>query len=29
LQTVNEKLNELEEYQAELQEAEYSGGMRR
>lgn len=29
LQTVNEKLNELEEYRAELQEAEYSGGMRR
>ena len=29
LQTVNEKLNELEKYRAELQEAEYSGGMRR
>ena len=29
LQDVNEKLNEMEEYQAELQEAEYSGGMRR
>lgn len=29
LQKVNEKLNEMEEYQEELQEAEYSGGMRR
>lgn len=29
LQAVNEKLNNMEEYQAELQEAEYSGGMRR
>ncbi len=29
LQAVNEKLNDMEEYQAELQEAEYSGGMRR
>ena len=29
LQTVNEKLNGMEEYQEELQEAEYSGGMRR
>ena len=29
LQTVNEKLNGTEEYQEELQEAEYSGGMRR
>ncbi|MFR8190562.1 MAG: DNA primase, partial [Alistipes putredinis] len=29
LQAVNEKLNELEEYRAELQEAEYSVGMRR
>ncbi len=29
LQAVNEKLNGMEEYQAELQEAEYSGGMRR
>ena len=29
LQAVNEKLNELEEYRAELQEAEYGGGMRR
>ena len=29
LQAVNEKLNNMEEYQAELQEAEYSSGMRR
>ncbi|RHC80271.1 hypothetical protein DW828_17325, partial [Parabacteroides merdae] len=29
LQTVNEKLNNMEEYREELQEAEYSGGMRR
>lgn len=29
LQAVNEKLNDMEEYQSELQEAEYSGGMRR
>ena len=29
LQNVNEKLNEMEEYREELQEAEYSGGMRR
>ena len=29
LQAVNGKLNELEEYRAELQEAEYGGGMRR
>ncbi|WP_288145958.1 hypothetical protein [Xylanibacter rodentium] len=29
LQTVNEKLNEMEEYREVLQEAEYSGGMRR
>ena len=29
LQAVNEKLNGMEEYQAELQEAEYSSGMRR
>lgn len=29
LQAVNEKLNEMEEYREELQEAEYSGGMRR
>ena len=29
LQAVNEKLNELEEYRAELQEAEYGSGMRR
>lgn len=29
LQKVNEKLNEMEEYQEEMQEAEYSGGMRR
>ena len=29
LQKVNEKLNEMEEYREELQEAEYSGGMRR
>lgn len=29
LQIVNEKLNKLEEYRAELQEAEYGGGMRR
>lgn len=29
LQTVNEKLNGMEEYQEEPQEAEYSGGMRR
>jgi len=26
---VNEKLNNMEEYREELQEAEYSGGMRR
>lgn len=29
LQVVNEKLNELDEYREELQEAEYGGGMRR
>ncbi len=29
LQAVNEKLNDMEEYREELQEAEYSGGMRR
>lgn len=29
LQNVNEKLNEMEEYREERQEAEYSGGMRR
>lgn len=29
LQTMNEKLNGMEEYQEELQEAEYSSGMRR
>ena len=29
LQAVNEKLNELEEYREELQEAEYGGGLRR
>lgn len=29
LQAVNENLNDMEEYRAELQEAEYSGGMRR
>ena len=29
LQEVDEKLNDMEEYRAELQEAEYSGGMRR
>jgi len=29
LQNANEKLNEMEEYREELQEAEYSGGMRR
>ena len=29
LQKVNEKLNETEEYREVLQEAEYSGGMRR
>lgn len=29
LRAVNGKLNELEEYRAELQEAEYGGGMRR
>ena len=29
LQAVNEKLNEMEEYREELQEAEYGGGMRR
>ena len=29
LQAVNEKLNELDEYREELQEAEYGGGMRR
>ena len=29
LQTVNEKLNDMEEYQAEVQEEEYGGGMRR
>lgn len=29
LQAVNEKLNELNEYREELQEAEYGGGMRR
>lgn len=29
LQTVNEKLNDMEEYREELQEAEYGGGMRR
>lgn len=29
LQVVNEKLNELDEYRKELQEAEYGGGMRR
>jgi len=26
---LNEKLNNMEEYREELQEAEYSGGMRR
>lgn len=29
LQAVSERLNEMEEYRAELQEAEYGGGMRR
>lgn len=29
LQRVNEKLNDMEEYRLELQEAEYGGGMRR
>lgn len=29
LQEVDEKLNDMEEYRAELQEAEYSGGIRR
>ena len=29
LQEVDEKLNEMEEYREELQEAEYSGGLRR
>lgn len=29
LQNVNEKLNEMEEYQEEEQELEYQGGMRR
>ena len=29
LQAVNENLNDMEEYRAELQETEYSGGMRR
>lgn len=29
LQAVNEKLNDMEEYRAELQEAGYGGGMRR
>lgn len=29
LQAVNEKLNELDEYREELQEAEYGGGLRR
>ena len=29
LQAVNEKLNDMEEYRAELQEVEYGGGMRR
>lgn len=29
LQEVDEKLNDMEEYRAELQEAEYSGGLRR
>lgn len=29
LQTVNEKLNGMEEYRAEIQEAEYGGGMHR
>lgn len=29
LQAVNEKLNDMEEYRKELQEAEYGGGMRR
>lgn len=29
LQEVDEKLNDMEQYRAELQEAEYSGGMRR
>ena len=29
LQTVNEKLNDMEEYREELQEAEYGGRMRR
>ena len=29
LMAVNEKLNELDEYREELQEAEYGGGMRR
>ena len=29
LQRVNEKLNDMEEYRVELQEAEYGGGMRR
>lgn len=29
LQDVNEKLNELDEYREEVQEAEYGGGMRR
>lgn len=29
LQAVKEKLNDMEEYREELQEAEYSGGMRR
>ena len=29
LQAVNEKLNDMEEYREELQEAEYGGGMRR
>lgn len=28
LQRVNEKLNDMEEYRVELQEAEYGGGMR-
>lgn len=29
LQGVNEKLNEMEEYQVEMQEADYGGGLRR
>ncbi|MBC5614603.1 zincin-like metallopeptidase domain-containing protein [Bacteroides hominis] len=29
LQEVNEKLNEMEEYQVEMQEADYGGGLRR